>query len=308
MSAWVLGGSRFFQFAATLTLFGLATFRLYSAGAYPALEYSGPWPRRLFPILAGTGILSALIWLGAETKDLAGSWTALCDIVVETSFGKALVIRGAVLTLILALSCLPRPVKSMRLLLCMLSALAAASFAWTGHGAFSRVGESEIHRLADIIHLLAAGAWIGALLAFTLLAVKAKREKNSGLPSLLAIDLARFSAIGGPVIVALLVLSGLLNAWYLVGPGPRLWETLYRTAYGIVLLSKLTLFCGMLALAAKNRAILAPRLEQNLETGADTGPATLALLHSISSETALSILVVLAVATLGMLEPIYGTN
>ena len=58
----------------------------------------------------------------------------------------------------------------------------------------------------------------------------------------------------GYAAVTTLVGSGLVNAWVLVGSPERL----ITTQYGQLLLVKVCLFAGMLALAAQNRFRLVP--------------------------------------------------
>src|SRR3546814_15811165 len=45
-----------------------------------------------------------------------------------------------------------------------------SSLAWSGHGAATEGGAGMVHLGADILHLLAAGAWVGALAALLLMA------------------------------------------------------------------------------------------------------------------------------------------
>jgi putative copper export protein len=49
------------------------------------------------------------------------------------------------------------------------SAVALATLAWTGHGAMDEGAKGWAHLLADILHLLAAGAWSGRCLALSCL-------------------------------------------------------------------------------------------------------------------------------------------
>ena len=58
------------------------------------------------------------------------------------------------------------------------------------------------------------------------------------------------------VSVCVLVVSGLINAWYQVGDVPAL----IGTGYGRLLLAKLGLFAAILAIAVVNRGLLTPRL------------------------------------------------
>ena len=65
----------------------------------------------------------------------------------------------------------------------------------------------------------------------------------------------RFSALG-IASVATLILSGIINAWILVGS----FHALVITGYGQLLMLKLAVFAAMLAFAAINRLSLMPRL------------------------------------------------
>ena len=67
----------------------------------------------------------------------------------------------------------------------------------------------------------------------------------------------RFSRLGIASVGALF-LSGLVNAWYLVGDVPAL----LGTPYGQLLVAKILLFAAMVALAAINRRRLTPQVEE----------------------------------------------
>lgn len=100
-----------------------------------------------------------------------------------------------------------------------LGGLAAASFAWTGHGGIGAGVLGPAHLLADIIHLLAATAWIGALPVLALLALD-HRDPASAASALrdfsrLEPALDRAIARGEPpprALITSLVLETLLGA------------------------------------------------------------------------------------------------
>src|SRR5205814_5540583 len=91
-----------------------------------------------------------------------------------------------------------------------LGAVAVATFAWMGHGAATEGSGAELHLFADIAHSLVAGVWIGALIGFVMLLLFETKRQT------LRTALLRFSAFGVPLIV-LLVATGLVNSWFLVG-------------------------------------------------------------------------------------------
>ena len=109
----------------------------------------------------------------------------------------------------------------------------------------------------------------------------------------------RFANIG-TVAVALLVLTGLINAGLLIGIDrlPMLWTSLY----GQLLLIKLALFAVMLALAATNRFRLTPALGRILAS-ADPSRRVGDLRISLAAESAAAIAILALVAWLGALSP-----
>jgi putative copper resistance protein D len=149
---------------------------------------------------------------------------------------------------------------------------------------------------SDILHLLAAAVWLGALTALAILLTTAREGARDDAAALHS-ALARFSGVGSAV-VAVLLATGLVNSGFLVGPS-RLGQ-LFLTPYGVILLAKVTLFAGMLGLAAWNRFRLTPRLEQAL---GGVGAAVASLRRSVVLESAAGALVLALVSVMGVLAP-----
>jgi putative copper resistance protein D len=207
---------------------------------------------------------------------------------MDTGFGRAGLVRIGLLLMAALVAVRREPPWR---LLAGLGALAAASFAWTGHGGVGDGAMGLVHRLADIFHLLAAVAWIGALPVLALLTLD-RRD-----PGRAARALRDFSAVG-PVLVALILASGLVNSWVLVGPAAALHLT--ASLYGRLLAAKLTLFALMLGLAAANRWALTPALDRAI---ARSEPPPGALVGSLILETLLGAAVVGLVAWMGTIPP-----
>ena len=91
-------------------------------------------------------------------------------------------------------------------------AFALGSLVWSGHGVMDDGRTGAVHLVADITHLLAAGIWIGAIISLLLLVAT---EQDGASASHTA--LAGFASVG-TVCVALVLASGLINSWLLVGP------------------------------------------------------------------------------------------
>jgi putative copper resistance protein D len=177
----------------------------------------------------------------------------------------------------------------------LLSGAVLGSIALGGHGAYNTGAAGMWHLGADILHLLAAGGWLGALLPLIYLLRQARR------PGWLAIGqqaTLRFSTLG-LVTVATLVATGLVNTWYLAGNIPAL----VGTPYGHLLLVKLVLFAAMLGFAAINRVKLTPRLIA--ATPFHTGiPDPLRQLNrNAMHETGLALIVLLVLGALVHLKP-----
>ena len=173
--------------------------------------------------------------------------------------------------------------------------VALASLAATGHAAMAEGPAATVHLLADIAHLLAAGAWIGALAGLSWLLWRPASRLTVATAHR---ALAGF-ATAGTLIVGVLVVSGMVNAWQTVGPGQFL--ALGNTGYGRLLLVKLGLFTLMLGLAAAHRFRLTPALA--LAVPHDPRAALARLRGGLALETALGVMVLAAVAWLGTLTP-----
>ena len=104
----------------------------------------------------------------------------------------------------------------------------------------------------------------------------------------------------GTATVAVLVVTGGINSWVLVGP-ERLFA-LFTTSYGWALLAKLAVFAVMLGLAAANRYRLTPASGASLD-GGDRHALLPALRRSLLVETGCAVVILALVAWLGLLEP-----
>ena len=283
-------GIRFALYADLMLLFGLPLFGLYTPGARDSFTL-----RR--PVMVGftlLGLVLSALALAAMTASMAG--VAILDVdrasiwamVSETPMGKAWSVRmGALALLAASLVGLRRPA-----VLASLGAVALGSLAWTGHGAAGEGSGGTVQLIGDLVHLLAAGAWLGALFGLgTMLWVGDDQAATHRA-------LERFAPVG-TVIVAAIVGSGLVNGLYLVG-----WSNLGRlpfTLYGQLLLLKLALFVAMLGLAAVNRFRLTPALRN--AQGQAVGSARRALSRSLMVETAAAMAILGLVAWFGTLEP-----
>jgi putative copper resistance protein D len=93
--------------------------------------------------------------------------------------------------------------------------------------------------------------------------------------------------------VAILIGSGLVNAWLLVGSPGRLTTT----PYGQLLFVKLCLLAGMPALAAQNRFRLVPARQRSKEGCLSAASSLRVLRRNVIGEQMLGLAIVLIVGT-----------
>lgn len=243
------------------------------------------WFALALTILSGAAwlVLLASDILGASITDVClhgGAWPVLFD----TRFGLVWCVRLVLALLLGVLICQP---ATRGLQLAAAAALIALP-ALVGHAGASPGMAGNFHLVSDMVHLLAAGAWLGGLPAFALLLARARSEP--GWDDVAVTATRRFSVVGILSVGGLLA-SGLTNSWYLLS-GPR---DLVTTDYGRLVALKIGLFAAMVTLAAVNRFYLTPRLPER--------SALRALLRNSIAEIGLGLCVVLFVAVLGTLPP-----
>ncbi|UIF91333.1 copper homeostasis membrane protein CopD [Cupriavidus sp. UYPR2.512] len=308
---WVAAGLRLALYVDLALLFGLPLFCIY---ALHRGERASRFAMRCQALVLGCAVAGIVLSLGALVV-MARAMTGVSDyaalqghvfamIVTGTDFGVAWSVRLVAL-LLCVLACISwrswrrRPGAHFAALAALAGSggMALATLAWGGHGAMHEGAMRYVHLSADVAHLLAAGAWVGALAAFVLLSL-ARPASDQAAVALLSRTSNGFARVG-TIIVATLLLTGVLNYWFIVGP---VLPDLTPMSYGGLLAAKLALFVAMLGLAAANRFRLSPRLALAVQAG-EYRVATLALRRSLLLEACAAALVMALVAMLGMLSP-----
>jgi putative copper export protein/mono/diheme cytochrome c family protein len=260
--------ARVVHYASALLLFGELVFLI--AVARPAWRRvrvgdGDAVYRRLLAVARWSvlaSIASGAAWLAAQAAVMSGvqvgqamNRETLSLVLGDTVFGRVWVLRlGLIVVLVAVLLALGRSASDPRrsrlaIVAAVIAAAYLGSLAWVGHAVAGNEADDFDRIVADVAHLLAAGAWLGALPALVhflasthaldAVAQATRRYSNLGMAS-----------------IGVLVASGLINAWYQVGDVPAL----VGTEYGQLLLAKLGLFAAMLGLAVTNRGVLTPRL------------------------------------------------
>ncbi len=290
-----LASARAVSVAALLSVLGCLTFRVFVAARVvdrmpPATAHRTRRHLILITRLSAmTGLLAMLVWLALQAADMASARSggqalaAVPAVLLHTDFGHVLLLQLAALAGTAAV--LGRTDHRLRQRIALaLAAVALALQAGHSHAA-SMVGGPSLLLAADVVHLLAAGAWIGGLLPLLLLV-------HDAPPKTGALAARWFSPLGKCCVVALAV-TALFQGWVLVASIPGL----VGTAYGWMVGVKLALFGVLFAFALANRYWLAPALLP------DHLAAKRPLVCSIAVQTGFGLAIIAAAAVLSSLAP-----
>jgi len=307
--------ARAIHFAATMLVAGVVLFAVFVA----APAWRGAAGNSRVAINVRTR-LAVIAWIGLALTAIAGAaWLVLTaagmsglpaaqvfgdgvlwTVLSQTTFGRAWLVRfvlACALAVTLPSLLSPRDHKSpwLEITAVMLAAAFAGALAWSGHAAGGLGGEAIIHPAADVLHLIAAAAWVGALLPLIVLFATAGADDAS--LAIARTATARFSILG-IVSVGTLLVTGIVNTYYLAGSVPAL----LHTDYGRLLLIKIALFLAMVAIAAVNRFQLTPQLLQQASIVASRD-ALRRLRRNAAIEALVGAIVIVIVAALGTMPP-----
>lgn len=234
--------------------------------------------------------LAVATMLPARAASLGDGWTSALDgkiiwlILVSTSVGSAwLVSAGTALVLIIVLAAR----RDHSAVSSLLAAVLLCSTVLTGHSAMSEGWLKAVHQANSALHVLSAGAWIGALVP-VLMILPGLREDKAGL---FRDALMRFSTLGHLVVSAVIV-SGVLSSVLILGGLPLEISSTYQ----LLLWIKIAVVAAMVGVAIANRYVFVPRLR------AKTGALNSLVMGTIM-ELLLASLAIGLVAWFGTLSP-----
>lgn len=257
-------------------------------------------------------VLAGAAWLVLTASSMSGEPVAtvlsrgvLWTVLSQTDFGNDWLARSAIACILAGLFVPLLSAKGPASAAVNAAAIVAAasfvgSLAFAGHAIGGRGVEGIVHPIADILHLIATAGWLGALVPLTLLLMIAG-EHAEALAAARTATL-RFSTVG-IVCVGTILVTGIVNSWYLVGSIPAFTET----EYGQLLLIKIALFALMVGIASINRLWLTPRLVGG-STVVVAQSARRTLCRNAAIEAAIGALVIAIVAVLGTLAPASHVN
>lgn len=217
----------------------------------------------------------------------AANLSLIHDLVMDTESGWALAVQ-MLLALVLAIAYLSLP-RFRLASLTVGAGLFLASLTMRGHAAMHSGLLGLLHPLNDGLHVLAVGAWIGALFPVFLL-LKRPAQGEDWEASIKA--LMRFSTFGHAA-VALTLLTGVFNSWMILG---RVWLDV-TVPYQRLLLLKIVVALVMVIIACINRYGFVPLMSD------DRNRALRLLRLGTVLEIGLAIVAIALVAVFGVMEP-----
>lgn len=299
MEDWSFIAVRWGIYSSLGLFFGIAAFSLYASPERQVWK-----AKRLLLVTGFFAVGFSMAGFALMVAEMAGTTVSNLDpelarsILQDTPVGQAFLARTAALGLaILIVAATGSTTTAGKLATSGLTGAALGSLAWNGHGAASEGWIAWPHLVADVVHLLTAGAWLGAIAC--LLGLVARQWVTHGDLSAARKSLVEFAPVG-TWLVALLVLTGAVNtAVLLVAAEPNEPE---QSGWLVLLAAKLGVFAMMLGLAALHRFRLAPELDAAVESG-QIRTARRKLTTSLSLELIGGLAILAAVAWLGVLEP-----
>ncbi len=249
------------------------------------------WAARAVAVLLAVAATALL--LPIEAAAIGDGWGDALDpgtlwsVLLDTGVGFAWRAQ-AVAVLLLALALLS-PVPRRCAATAAAAGLVAVTLTLAGHASMHEGWLGVAHRANDALHLLAAGAWLGALVPLLPL-LRALDDPATRRPAGAA--LRRFSTAGHGA-VALVVATGTLNAALVTGGWPLGWASAYRALLSV----KVATVAAMVGLAVTNRYVLVPRM-----AGPD-GASARAVRRVTLVELALGCAVLALVSVFGLLDP-----
>ena len=291
-TAAVLALCRFGQDAAALLLWGASAYLAWLVPKGLAAEVAARIRTGTTPAVV-VALAATLAKLPVEAATIGDGWrdgfdpTTVLGVLLETSVGEAWAAQALAASLLALVQAVPFPRRVTATALA--SGLLLASLSLGGHAAMHEGSLGLLHRANDAVHVLGAGAWLGALWPVLVILGLLGR---SGCRSEAGVALLAFSR-AGHVAVALVLVSGAVNTALVLGR----WPTDPASPYQVLLDVKILCVAAMVGLALVNRYVVVPRLGRR-------PAAAVALRRATLVEISLGVVVLALVGVFGLLDPI----
>jgi putative copper resistance protein D len=262
------------------------------------------WCSSAILVTALLGLWLQNLYLGAPAAGTSTGMDAILPLLADTQFGHAWLLRASFLFLLIGLILWVRRFPSRCGTPSYIAAFALSVFVLVGAALSSHASAAEgttlaLHLSADMLHLLACGFWLGGLWPLAAVLAACRRSGDTAALAVAASVTRDFSRLA-LASAAILIATGIYNAWYLIGDFP----SLIGTAYGQLLLAKIALLALMLGLGATNLFVLKPKIinARNIRTD-DATRDLVRLTRNVSVEVAAGLGILLIVGHMGLMPP-----
>ncbi len=297
--------TRFVHYGLLLGLFGVTAFRSFGLRQSIARSKGAPigWGISAIAIAAiivtfALMLVSISVMMGQALTQL--EWATVEAIISTTDLGWAFLARCGFLIAAVAICLYSGRLKYPYLASAICFGLAIATLPWSGHAAAGEGLIGELHRMNDVVHLLASGMWLGGIGWFLHLTNSVHRKRADLAGPLLA-DMHSFAPLG-VTLVAVIAITGFMNAQLIFGLQNVV--TVVQTNYGWLLLVKILLVGAMLCFGARHAYIGWRHASFDHATIGDTKMVLTKLRFSLGTELLLGISVLALVALIGMMSPV----
>jgi putative copper resistance protein D len=281
---------RLLQFASAMLLFGISIFQSKLAPAALAHALDGSL-RQLSKPVAIVCLATMIGWLLLASGEMGEGWpdvwnpSAVLSVLLDTDFGRVWQWRLGLAVVLVGVLIFGR--DDYWLAVALLAALTLGSLGFVGHAVMRMGALGWLNRLSHVMHLLAAGFWLGSLVPL-IASLRLTNDQAASANALLA--LRRFSSLG-QIAVTTVLGTGVVNSWLVLDAWP-----IGSSPYQALLLAKIAVVAIMVALALANRYLLLPRF--------DTAPNALCVLRwSAIGETIMGFGAVGLASIIGILPP-----
>ena len=217
------------HFAATLSVTGAVLFvALLAEPAFRKADDRGevsarvrPWFSVIEWVSLALVVVSGAAWLVIQSAQMGDvPWSEAVSeglvqtVLLGTGFGNDWIARTVLAALLAVTLAVARPARgsSRRAdwLACVLAVALAGTLAWAGHAAGTPDALGVVHVASDVLHLVAASAWVGALVPLAIVISSALIHSDPAASAVARETVLRFSTLGA-VSVGTLVATGLVN-------------------------------------------------------------------------------------------------
>jgi copper resistance protein D len=218
----------------------------------------------------------------------AGDLTTLQNVVIDTSVGNSWIVQ-AIAAIALGLTNWSGP-RYQHGTTALCAGLLLGCRALMGHAIMREGAMAELLQLNYLVHVLSAGAWLGALVPLLLVIQQLSTQHLQHNAAVVALQ--RFSTAGQGMVAAV-VSTGVANTCLILGYLPLVWSQPYQQ----LLAMKISLVGAMIVIALVNRHVIVPRTK--------SGPtaATRQLLYATAAELVLGAGVLVLVNLFGTYDP-----